>query len=662
MIKRSLLLGAFGALGIVASASSAQTGADMPILFGAREAVQDASLSPAGTKIAYVGPLKGQAAALFVGPLDGSGEPKPVLVASGEPERFGGCRWAAETRLVCTLYGITQLEGSELAYFSRQIAVDDDGGNMKVLIDKGGAGGKRGYNLYGGGVIDWLPDENGKVLMTRNFVGEESTGTLLSQGREGVGVVRVDTMSLDTSTVESPKKTASEYITDGRGNVRIMGLTKADSGSGYETGKIHYQYRSKGSRDWRDLSIVDENGNGFNPYAVDPDLEVVYGLKKLNGRYAAYSVSLDGSLKETLIFAHPQVDVDGFLRIGRRGRVIGVSYATEHRQAEYFDPELEKLARSLGKALPASPQIRFQDSSVDESKLLLWAGGDTNPGRFYLFDRKSKSLAEVMPSRPQLEKVALAPMKAVSYRAADGTTIPGYLTLPPGKENAKGLPGIVMPHGGPGARDEWGFDWLAQFFASRGYAVLQPNFRGSAGYGDVWFQKNGFQNWRIAIGDVNDGGRWLASEGIVDPAKLAIFGWSYGGYAALQSAVAQPGLFKAVVAVAPVTDLEMTKEERRGWTDYNVVQRFVGSGPHVKEGSPAQNAGKIKVPVMMFHGTYDRNVRFSQSRKMASALEEAGAKAELVTYDKLDHQLDDADARADMLSKADAFFRRTLGF
>ena len=661
MIKNPLLLGAFGALTVAASVSSAQTASDLPARFGAREAALDASLSPGGTKVAYITPLKGQGAALMIGQLDGSSEPKPVLVASGDPERFGGCKWAAETRLVCTLYGITQIEGSEPAYFSRQIAVDSDGKNMKVLIDKGGAGEKRGYDLYGGGVIDWLPDENGRVLMMRNFVPEDTTGTLLSQGKEGIGVVRVDTATLQTSTVEPPKKTASEYITDGRGNVRVMGLVKVDNSAGYATGNTSYQYRVKGSRDWRELSVVDENGNGFNPYAVDPDLDVVYGLKKLNGRFAAYSVALDGSLKETLIFAHPQVDVDGFLRIGRRGRVVGVSYATDRRQAKYFDPELEKLAASLGKALSSTPQIRFEDSSVDESKLLIWAGSDTNPGRFYVFDRKSKSLGEVMPARPQLEGVALGSMKAISYRAADGTMVPGYLTLPPGKESAKGLPGIVMPHGGPGARDEWGFDWLAQYFASRGYAVLQPNFRGSAGYGDAWFQKNGFQNWRTAIGDVGDGGRWLVSEGIVDPNKLAIFGWSYGGYAALQSAVTEPGLFKAVVAVAPVTDLNSLKEEYRGWMNYNVVQRFVGSGPHIQQGSPAQNAGKIKVPVLMFHGTYDRNVRVNQSRKMASALKGAGAKAELVTYDKLDHYLDDSSTRADMLTRSDTFLRDALG-
>jgi dipeptidyl aminopeptidase/acylaminoacyl peptidase len=661
-MKHFRLFGAVVALPAfaLAPAWAAEEPKESAARFGARETVSDASLSPSGTKVAFISPLKGQGSALLVGALDGSSLPKPVLVATGDPERFAGCKWASESRLVCSLYGVTRLEDGDLAYFSRQVAVDDDGANQKILIDKGGAGERRGYDLYGGTVIDWLPDQDGLVLMARNFVPESSTGSLLGQGKEGVGVVRTDTRTLSTSSVEAPKKTATEYITDGRGNVRVMGLAKANTETGYTTGTVVYQYRTKGSREWRDLSSVDENGNGFNPYAVDPNLDVAYGLKKLNGRYAAYKMSLDGSKTETLVFAHPEVDVDGFVRIGRRGRVIGVSYATDRRQASYFDPELQKLAASLSKALPGSPIIRFEDSSVDESKLLIWAGSDTNPGRYYLFDRTTKRMGEVMPARPELEKVALAPMKPITYSASDGAVVPGYLTLPQGKESAKGLPAIVMPHGGPGARDEWGFDWLAQYFAGRGYAVLQPNFRGSAGYGDAWFQKNGFQNWRTAINDVDDGGRWLVSQG-VDPNKMAVFGWSYGGYAALQSAATEPGLFRAVVAVAPVTDLNLLKEEHRRWTDYNVVQRFVGNGPHVEAGSPVRHAAKIKAPVLLFHGTYDRNVGVSHSRRMASALQDAGAKADLVIYEKLDHYLDDAAARSDMLAKSDAFLRRSLG-
>lgn len=644
----------------VYSQSAGLTEEDAAAAFGAREAVEMASLSPAGTRIAYLAPIRGQGSALYIAELDGKTPSRSILIANGDPERLRGCKWAAETRLVCSIVGITKLNGTELAYFSRQVAVDADGQNLKLLMSRRAVHDQLGYNLFGGSVIDWLPDEEGSLLMTREFIPEVTTGSHVASNKNGVGVIRLDTRSLKEKTVETPRHSASEYITDGRGNVRIMGSTLIANAAGFESGKTRYLYRTKSSRDWQELSTVSEDGQGFNPHGVDPDLDVAYGLKKVDGKYAAYAMSLDGSGQQRLIFAHPEVDVDGFARIGRRGRIIGASYATDVRQVKYFDPELEKLAQSLAKALPHLPLIRFVDSSVDETKLLIWAGSDKNAGRFFLLDRNSKKMSDLMPVRPDLEKVALAAVKSISYPAADGTQIPAYLTLPPGQENAKGLPGIIMPHGGPGSRDEWGFDWLAQFFANRGFAVLQPNFRGSAGYGDAWFQKNGFQSWRLAIGDVSDGGRWLAAQGVVNPDKLAIAGWSYGGYAALQAAATEPSLFKAVLAIAPVTDLAMLKDEFRGWSNYSVVSRYIGSGAHIEEGSPSSQASKIKAPVLIFHGDFDRNVGVSHSRQMASKLRSANTLVELVTYEKLDHYLEDSSARSGMLRKSDEFLRNAL--
>jgi dipeptidyl aminopeptidase/acylaminoacyl peptidase len=269
-------------------------------------------------------------------------------------------------------------------------------------------------------------------------------------------------------------------------------------------------------------------------------------------------------------------------------------------------------------------------------------------------------MAEVLASRPGLDGVKLATVKPITYQAADGSAIPAYLTLPAGSEG-KNLPAIVMPHGGPGARDEWGFDWLSQYFAARGYAVIQPNFRGSTGYGDAWYQKNGFQSWRTSIGDVNDAGRWLVKSGIADPRKLAIVGWSYGGYAALQSSVLDPDLFKAIVAVAPVTDLDTLRDESRNFTNFPQVDALIGHGPWVDEGSPTHNAGKIKAPVLLFHGDRDTNVGIGESRLMAAKIKGAGGKVELVEFKGLDHQLDDDTARTTLLGKADVFLRSSMG-
>jgi dipeptidyl aminopeptidase/acylaminoacyl peptidase len=634
---------------------------DPPAAFGAREGVLDVALSPSGEKVAFIAPGPGRGTALYTGSTAGGAAPRRALTADGKPERLIDCGWVSEKRLVCTVFFTiqTMIPGSP-AGVSRIIAVDEDGRNLKMLSRRSTSDDE--YAVLGGGeVIDWLPGTEGAVLMGRNYVPQSRIGSHFEDKREGYGVDRIDTASLSIKTVEPPKPNASDFISDGRGNIRIMAVTEVAGATGYDSGKINYYYRPRASDDWKPLEVYNYiTEEGFLPVAVDPDLDVAYGYRKADGgRLTLYSLSLDGSKRERLVYGHPQVDVGRVVRIGRAGRVIGVTYATEKTEAIYFDQSLAALGRSLAKALPGLPLIRFEDASADESKLLLWAGSDTDPGRYYLFDKTTRRLNELMLKRPDLEGVELAAMKPITYKAADGAEVPAYLTLPPGS-SGRNLPAIVMPHGGPNSRDEWGFQWLVQFFASRGFAVLQPNYRGSSGYGDAWYQRNGFQSWRSAIGDVNDAGRWLVAQGIADPGKLAIFGWSYGGYAALQANVLDPNLFKAAVAVAPVTDLATMVQDSQYWTTHRYTRNFIGSGPHVREGSPAQNADRIKVPVLLFHGDRDLNVGIRQSRIMEDKLKDAGARTELIVYEGLDHYLQDSDARTDMLRRTDAFLRQAL--
>jgi dipeptidyl aminopeptidase/acylaminoacyl peptidase len=354
------------------------------------------------------------------------------------------------------------------------------------------------------------------------------------------------------------------------------------------------------------------------------------------------------------------VDVDDVVTIGARRRPVGVRYVTDAPEVHYFDPEDDKLVRSLGKALPTLPTIALIDASRDEKQVLVRASSDQDPGRYYVFDRTRGALNEIMLARPELEGATLSPVQSVTYTTADGTKVPAYLTLPPGSDG-KNLPGIVMPHGGPAERTEWGFDWLSQFFANRGYAVLQPNFRGSTGYGEEWLLENGFRSWQTAIGDVNDAARWLAREGIAAPGRLAIVGWSYGGYAALQANVLDPGLYRAAIAIAPVTDLAKFKEEYRGFTNYGLAREYIGSGSGLAAGSPALDAGTFKAPVLLFHGELDRAVGVQQSRRMHAALRAAGKPSELVAYPDLEHDLADSTVRADLLRRSERFLAAVMG-
>ena len=639
------------------AASSAQL-SDPAAAFGARPSVEDISMSPDGRRVAYLQPAAGQAARLYIADLT-TGQTAVAASADGQRQRLGGCDWVSKSRLVCNIYLIQDYEG-RMVPVSRLIALDSDGRNVRQLGESDSS-----YQVYarlwGGTILDWLPDQDGAVLMGQQFVPELREATRLERNEEGYGVVRVDTRTLARRRVEAPRINADDYISDGRGRIRIMGSRGIRGATGQLSNEVRYMYRRAGSDSWQELGIYNDlTGDGPRPVAVDRDLDAVYLFENHNGRRALFRMSLDGSGRRELLVSHDLVDVDSLLRIGRSRRVIGASYVTERRHAVMFDPELRTLSEQLSRAIPNLPLIRFVDSSDDESKLLIWAGSDTDPGRYFVYDKPTRNLNEIMLVRPELENVRLASVRAISYRAADGTMIPAYLTLPPGSDG-RGLPAIVLPHGGPHARDEWAFDWLPQYFAHRGYAVLQPNFRGSAGYGNDWFQRNGFQSWQTAIGDVNDAGRWLVSEGIANPQRLAILGWSYGGYAALQANVLDPALFKAAVAIAPVTDLNLLTEEVRGWADAAMTRDFIGTGPHIRAGSPAQNAGAIRVPVLMFHGDRDANVSVSHARLMRDRLQSAGRQVELVVFPGLDHQLEDSAARARMLRESDAFLRRSLG-
>ena len=652
---RLLLLGALLAAPAGAWADTAKS-FDAAAAFGALPSVSNLGLSPDGKSVVYIAPAMGSGNIAYTYDLLRSHSSKPALRAGGDPERLTDCSWVSNDRLVCEVSGVVKSPAGILP-FTRLFAANRDGSNVKMLSTETNEY-SQGYEISGGRVVDWLPDEDGAVLMTRQYLPDAHLGSHVGSTKKGLGVDHVDTRSLKVLPVEPPfQQNVSNYFSDGRGTIRIKEQRDRVLGEA-DSGVLRYLYRKTGSRDWLPLSTHNTlDKTGFRPVAVDHDRNIAYGFDKKDGRGAMYSMALDGSLQEALVYANPDVDVEGIITMGRLHRVVGVSFATEANHVVYFDPDIDGLMRSLSKALPKHPLLTVVDCSIDEQTLLVVASSDEDPGVYYVFDRRAKRLDTLFTVRDELEGIKLANVRPITYPAADGTRVPGYLTLPPGVENPKGLPAIVLPHGGPSTRDELGFDWLSQFYASRGYAVVQPNFRGSAGYGDAWLQLNGFKSWRTAIGDVLDAGRWLISEGIADPAKLSVVGWSYGGYAALQSAVTEPGLFKAVIAIAPITDLEQLKEEWRGWSNFAVMSTWIGEGAHVREGSPARHADKIKVPVLMFHGTLDRNVSINQSRTMDALLEKAGVKHQLITFEGLDQHFEDSHARAEMLRKSDEFLQ-----
>jgi dipeptidyl aminopeptidase/acylaminoacyl peptidase len=627
--------------------------------FGAREAVLHPDLSADGSRVVYITPGRGPTSIAVIGNLD-TGQFNQVVSANGSPDILRWCDFASASRVVCRITGNTVKSiANEPIGFSRLVSVNSDGSDPK-LLGQTDSFYDAWLRQFDAAVVDRLDGTDNKLLLARQYVPEEGKlGTRLVRDKKGLGVDRLDVKTLSSESVESPNDNVSDYMSDGRGHVRLMEVPRtATPDSPILSGIVKYDYRTPDSRDWK--SLVEADYRDFQPLAIDAESNQLYALKKKNGRYALYGIKLDGSLSETLIASNPRVDIDDVVRFGDGQRVIGYTYSEEMGSVVYFDPEFKALSASLSRVLPNLPLVDFVDSSHDGRKLLIHAGSDNDPGRYYLFDRDKKTLTPAMIDRPELEGRQLATVKPVTIAAPDGTSIPAYLTLPPGKP-AKNLPAVILPHGGPSARDYWGFDWLSQFLAARGYAVLQPEYRGSAGWGDAWLNQNGFKNWRTSIGDITASAKWLAQQGIADPNREAILGWSYGGYAALQSAVTEPALYRAVIAIAPATDLALLKADAQDFTNRDLVEREIGEGPHVAEGSPLRHAASIMVPVLLFHGDNDSNVSIAHSTKMQAALQSAGRQSELVTFPGLDHQLDDSEARTQMLTKIGQLLDRTIG-
>ncbi len=621
---------------IATAAVPARADDDLAARFATRPTAISVALSPDGDEVAYIGAYKTGGYAVSVANLK-TGETRAILAGANLDVVPRRCFFKTETRLVCTLYGLFKtVDYAKTSNFARVMAIDADGSNRKLLGE--GVGGGR----FGAGVMDTLPDDPDHVLMETDQ-----------------GVSRVEIHRGTRQTVETMTASTRMYATDGRGLVRLRGTGTADA-DGVIKDVIAYTVRPPGSREWKPVlhtALSDERAIEFAGF--DADGTHLYELAPLDGRTALFAMAADGTTTRTLVYANPTVDVDGVRRIGRYRRPVGATFSVDRDEVHYFDPALAKLAAQLNKALPGHPDIDIRDESWDGTKVLIYADKGGQPGQYYLYDTTTRKLGGLFGAYPGLDGVAMGEVRPVTYAAADGTKIPGYLTLPPGRTDPRGLPALLMPHGGPTARDTVGFDFLAQFFAAEGFAVLQPNFRGSSGYGEAFSAGNAFHSWRLAIGDVNDGARWLVAQG-VDPKKLAIFGWSYGGYAALQANVVDPGLYRAAVAVAPVTDLELLRSEYNHFTNFKLVDAQIGTPDNARAGSPAKNAARITAPVMIFHGDHDLNVDIEQSRSMVGALKGAGRRVDFVQYRNLDHQLDDSDTRRDLLAKSAAFFKAAM--
>lgn len=486
----------------------------------------------------------------------------------------------------------------------------------------------------------------------------------------GVNVVngQIDLHRIDLDTgrgrsVVSMDRNTDDYVMDGQGEVIALAQYVERSG--------RWSLRLPERRRFREVWMVDApvdkpllHGMGRNPRSIivgadrpelssaSADSETGNVLFEVNVDTGEWT-PLPFDRRPDFLLHHPQTR----LLIGG-GRVEG-----EGVRYEFSDPAAARQWRSIERAFPGQAPRLVSWSDDLKSILVFIDSGESGLYRLVDFER---GVADVVgESYPTILAEHVGAVRPIRYAAADGLEIHGYLTLPPGVDKPQGLPLVVLAHGGPAARDVAGFDYWAQAMASRGYAVLQANFRGSTGYGRA-FLEAGYGEWgRKMQTDLSDGVRWLASEGVIDPARVCIVGASYGGYAAMAGLTLDKGVYRCGVAVSGVSDLRRMvnwEVRQQGQANSQVVRywnRFMGAARLNDRAldalSPARLADAVDSPLLLIHGKDDTVVPIEQSRVMADAMRRAGKPVELVELKGEDHWMSRADTRLQMLRETVRF-------
>lgn len=605
--------------------------------FGTLPSTWGVELSPSGDRMSA---LQMHQSGLPIATVLSLQDGKASLIAASDRHRFdlAWCRWASEQRLLCGYRGVAR-DGGDLFYVTRLIGVDADGSDVKVLLQRKL---RNEFAQFQDRVIDYMPDDPDAVLV------------IVPDGA-GSGVDELDIRTGRLGKQIRSRAEARDWMTDGTGRLRVRQLMDQKG--------VEWQYRRSSGNRWHSLRKFrfTDPLPVFAPIGFGEGPDELLVFESHHGRIGLLSIDLAREDAEPeLVYGRPDVDLAGGLQLGRRQRLVGVQYATDTLHTHYFDQAVGKIIDAAGAALPGQ-SIDVLGESWDRRFYLVHASSDRDPGTYYRFDVEKRELLRLLASHPLLANRRLATMKPVHYPAEDGEEVPAYLTLPARTVEGR-LPVVILPHGGPQSRDVQGFDWLAQFFAARGYAVLQSNFRGSGGFGAEWAGDGGFKKWRLVVSDLEHGARWLIEQEIADPERMCVVGWSYGGYAALMSAIEHPSRYRCVVSIAGVTDPRQLIEDNRHFIQGKAVDEFVGRDPEVlKRGSATRRAGELTAPVLLFHGDEDINVDVQHSRALARALRNEKKSVELIEFDDAEHSIWSSKDRIEMLERIGAFLDRNTG-
>ena len=466
-------------------------------------------------------------------------------------------------------------------------------------------------------------------------------------------------------------------VAEGRGNTRdwiidASGAAVARNDLSNSRDRQTLWLREDGA--WERLREVEDISRpAFSAQGLLPGGEIAISTTFINENGASirglYALDNETGHVSDTVFEHSTYDLDEVLVDPYSNAVIGVTYEDVYTQHVWFDDELTEWQNSLDATFP-DQVARITSWSRDRRRMIISVEGASQAPMIYLFDAATRRLnllgsmygslgGEVLPARTHFE-----------YPARDGTMIPAYVTRPEGDGP---FPTVILPHGGPAQRELGGFDYLAHFLASRGYAVLQPNFRGSSGYGWQW-QSDGFGEWGTGLmqHDVTDGLQAMIQAGYTDPERVCIVGWSYGGYSALAGAAFTPDRYRCAAAIAPATDLPsmMTYVRQRYgrshwsydyWSELMSGDSDLSGNAQLRAISPAQNAERIQIPILLIHGEEDSVVPIAQSEQMERALRRANVPVRFLELDGGDHSLTDFEMRVTLLTELENFLDTHIG-
>ena len=609
--------------------------------------VRQPQLSPDGTKIAFLFP---QEKKMALGLFDrATKESKMILRATDESiYRFF---WKGNDRIVFE----ADVAGNESFFIG---STDLTGKNVLRISESQ----RIENNLTGdfAGIIDGLRFDPERIAVFGYFAGNIDNSTYV--GLAPV-VARLNVRNRALSTLfeirDSDRYKLDDSVFDRRGALRLRARI--------EEGNILWEHRAADNQPFKRVAQHPFHGYAetWAPDNFAADNRTLWIISRHeHDRGALYALDSDTFKFGEPLFVPAEGEITQIITTRDRSRLLGVRYESDREHHHWFDAARGALQAKLEKTFVGC-DIRVTHTSDDESVALVWVGHDREPGVYYVLDQKAGSLTQFKrmfdhdPSR-------LASRKPIKYTARDGLVIHGYLTLPPGSDGKK-LPLVIHPHGGPfGVRDTWGFDRDAQFLATRGMAVLQPNYRGSGGYGREFINK-GRQQWGRAMqDDLTDGVQWAIGEGIADPARVAIFGASYGGYAALAGATLTPDLYRCAVNYVGASDLEITFHQRgedawRMFGEFRYRTEWVGPTREYRDAtSPINFVDRIKIPTLHVYGAEDPRVKIDHWYRLEEQLKKYKKDYQAVVEGKQGHGFRDHDAAVAFYVVLERFLNKNL--